>query len=75
MVRCDNCGWYNLDSSDTCEKCGEPLRRTEEQATALPEPRPAAKPMAQTEPKLNKKTVRFTPPRRNYLIINKLAIL
>jgi rRNA maturation protein Nop10 len=33
MVRCDNCGWYNLDSSDKCEKCGEPLKRTEAPAS------------------------------------------
>lgn len=62
MIRCDNCGWYNLDSSETCEKCGELLRCPEEQEKVLPASRPAAKPMAQTEPKLNKKTVKFTPP-------------
>ena len=23
MKRCNNCGWFNLDSSSECEKCGE----------------------------------------------------
>ena len=26
MIRCENCGWYNEDTSTHCEKCGEPIR-------------------------------------------------
>lgn len=36
MKRCNNCGWFNLDSAESCEKCGdesfdleEPLQETD----------------------------------------------
>ena len=25
MIRCNNCGWFNLNTATHCEKCGEPL--------------------------------------------------
>lgn len=62
MKRCNNCGWFNLDSSSECEKCGEnsfelvvesvpesvPLQEEE----SLSEPQPDPSPLSQPEPEL-----------------------
>ena len=66
MIRCNNCGWFNLNTATSCEKCGEALDLTlvEEPKEELHEPSdtPApspASPLAETEPKLMNKTVRL----------------
>lgn len=27
MIKCDSCGWTNIDGVKCCEKCGNPLRK------------------------------------------------
>lgn len=57
MKRCDNCGWYNPDTAQKCEKCGEklpeftePERQESPAEPAAPDFTPAH-PLAQTEPR------------------------
>lgn len=66
MIRCNNCGWFNLNTATSCEKCGEALDLTlvEEPKEELHEPSDTpvpspASPLAETEPKLMNKTVRL----------------
>ncbi len=57
MKRCDNCGWYNHNSSLNCEKCGEPLENSLESLTADEELDDSvikiipSSPFSETEPK------------------------
>ena len=57
MKRCDNCGWYNPDTLDKCEKCGETLPEISEQENSEPSSESLepgftpAHPLSETEPK------------------------
>lgn len=50
MKRCENCGWYNDDHRDKCEKCGsplgEPLNADGQTVHSEPAPGPAPQPKA-----------------------------
>ena len=58
MKRCNNCGWFNLDSSVECEKCGEdsfepviePAPVSEPEPVVEPQPEPVVEPEPQPEP-------------------------
>lgn len=62
MIRCDNCGWYNPEEATRCEKCSEPLDTAKHEYASEPAPEPVpapSNPMAQTEPKILKATMKF----------------
>lgn len=59
MKRCNNCGWFNLDSAVCCEKCEEDSFEIEQEETIeshsesefepVPEPVPATEPVPEPE--------------------------
>ena len=37
MLRCNNCGWFNVDGTRFCEMCGEPLTENDHVEVPAPE--------------------------------------
>ena len=75
MKRCNNCGWFNLDSAVKCEKCDEesfelmepvpePKPEPEPEPEPIPVPEPEPEPVPEPEPEPVPEPVSEPQPRR-----------